>query len=204
MYLFMYNPNLIYTFFCATIIYFLDWQGIFIIQMALLSHVLQIVVLQIVCYVNPQHWIFSLVCSILSQYFSISFNILSVYWNILNKMNRCCLFKENIAISIPEFIFLAENPPLKTFILPTIMHKHANESGFSFISENKRKATTFFLHCGQINKLLIYLYYQLHVRIGNVYTYSEIMLLYDDWEPRVGGRGVTPLLHAECRVWRDY
>lgn len=133
MYLFMYNQNLIYTFFCATIIYFLDWQGIFIIQMTLLSHALQIVVLQIVCNVNPQHWTFSLICNILSQYFFISFNILSVYWNILIKMNRFCLFKENIAIVfIPKLIFSAENPPFKAFILPTIMHKHANDSWFFF------------------------------------------------------------------------
>lgn len=148
MYLFMYNQNLIYTCFCATIIYFLDWQGLFIIQMALLYHALQMVVLQIVCYVVQmfaQHWIFSIICSILSQYFSISARTLSVYWNIFNKMNRFCLFKENIAIVfILKFILSAENPPLKTFILPTIMHKHANKSGFSFILENKRKTTTFF------------------------------------------------------------
>lgn len=59
-------------------------------------------------------------------------------------MNRCCLFKENIAIVfIPELIFLAENPPLKTFILPTIMHKHANKSGFSLTLEDIRKTTKF-------------------------------------------------------------
>lgn len=100
-------------------------------------------------------------------------------------MNGFCLFKENIAIVfIPKFIFSAENPPLKTFIQPTIMLKHAKKSGFSFILENKRKTTTFFLYCGQINKLFIYLYYQLHIRIVNVYTSSEIVLLYDD-----GSRG---------------
>lgn len=111
-------------------------------------------------------------------------------------MNRFWLFKDKIEIVfIPKFIFSAENPTLKTFILPTIMHKHANKiSGFSFILENKRKTTKIFLYCGQINKLLIYLHYQLHVCIGNVYTYSEIVLLYDDWEPRVVGKGCYSLV----------
>lgn len=140
MYLFMYNPNLIYTFFCATIIYFLDWQGIFIIQMALLSHALQIVVLQIVCYVNPQHWIFSLICSIWSQYFSISFNTLSVYWNILIKMNRFCLFKENI----PKFIFQLKTLPLRILVYLRLCINTQNKWYFLFILENRRKSTKYF------------------------------------------------------------